>query len=319
MVLPHVKRLAVRSHNLAISQVERVIALRTLPAFQELSAAELTVIAERATPRFFPKGATLSRSGAPLRSVHFIIEGSVGVRRKERAPRVVAAQDVVGALAVLTADPEGEHVIAREDTATLELEREDLEDIFDDNFPIFLGVLRALARTEIALRRRFGKSAGYIAPKSAEPAREIVNLELLERIFFLRQPMSFAKRRIEALADLALEAQELDVRSGVELWRAGGVADHSVMLMSGLVECTTDDGKQRFVLGPSAIVGGLDSVAGAKRWYTATTATHVRGLRVDSQVLLDVIEDNMEMAGDMLRVFASAIDDLEGRLEAAEL
>jgi CRP-like cAMP-binding protein len=314
MVLPHVERLTVRSHNLAISQVERVIALRTLPAFQELSAAELTVVAEHATPRLFPKGASVSRAGAPVRSVHFIIQGSVEVLRKHRPPRIVGAQDVVGALAALTADPQGERVIARQDTATLELEREDLEDIFDDNFPIFLGVLRALARTEIALRRRLGKSAGYAAPKSPAPTREIVNLELLERIFFLRQPMSFAKRRIEALADLAQEAQELDVGSGVELWRAGCVADHSVMLMSGLVECTTDDDSQQFVLGPSAIVGGLDSVAGAKRWYTATTATRVRGLRVDNQVLLDVIEDNMEMASDMLRVFASAIDDLEGRL-----
>jgi CRP-like cAMP-binding protein len=301
-------------HDLAISQVQRVLHLGTFTAFRGLSSGDLSVIAEHAKPRYFPRGSTLLRPGFPVQRLYFIVRGQVDILRDGVPHRIMGAQDVVGGLAALTGDREGQHVVARSDAVTLELERDDMEDVFEDNFRIFVGVLRAIARAELALRRGLGEDAGYETPRSAEPSRQVGRLDLVERIFFLRQIMSYAKTRIEALADLAQEARELDLPTGRLLWQPGDVADHSVMLIGGLVACQSGDERQRFRFGPGAIVGGLESVASEPRWYSAIAETRIRALSIDAQSLLDVVEDNMEIATDMLRVHARALRDLGDRI-----
>jgi CRP-like cAMP-binding protein len=283
-----------------------VLLLRTFRAFSTLSPAELAVIADNTTPRFFPRGSVLLQPGVPVRAIHFVVHGGVEIPREGRPPRLVGAQELVGGLAALTQDPLGEHAVAREDTVTLELERDNMEDVFEDNFPIFLGVLRAMAHTQLALRRRLGPTAGFAAADSPEPIRPVGKLDLVERIFFLRRTMSFAKTRIEALADVAHDAAGLVLGEDV--------ADVAVLPLSGIIDCDTDDGSQHFAFGPGSIVGGLDSFAGEPRWFTARATTAVRALVIDTQVMLDVIEDNMEMTTDMLRVFAGVIRDLQNRI-----
>jgi CRP-like cAMP-binding protein len=300
--------------ELSVNQVQRVLSLRTFRAFSTLSPAELAVIAENATPRFFPSGSELLRPGVPVRAIHFIVRGSVEMMREGRPPLVLGAQDVVGGLAALTQDPKGEQVVAREETVTLELERDSMEEVFEDNFPIFLGVLRAMAHTQLVLRRRLGPEAGFAPPDGPNPVRPVGKLDLVEKIFFLRRTMSFARTRIEALADLAQESNELVVPKGRQIWSAGDVADIVVMPVSGIIDCVSEDGKQTFGFGPGSIIGGLDSFAGEPRWFTASARTALRALSIEAQTLLDVVEDNMEMTTDMLRVFANVVRELQDRV-----
>ena len=123
--------------------------------------------------------------------------------------------------------------------------------------------------------------------------------------------MSFAQTRIEALADLAQETEDLTLPAGQILWRAGDVADHALMPISGIIACETDDGRQKFKFDPGSTVGGIDALANMPRWYQAQAETPVRTLRVEGQRLLDVIEDNIELGMDMLRVFGLGLRQLQ--------
>jgi CRP-like cAMP-binding protein len=164
------------------------------------------------------------------------------------------------------------------------------------------------------LRKRLGTGAGF-APveKKVDTSKAHRPLGLAERIMLLRSTMNFAQARIEALSDVAQECREITLDAGAELWKVGSPATFMLVLENGTLDCTTEDGAQRFEMGPQSLAGGLDALAGEPRWYDAVAATPLRALRIEIQSLLDVIEDNMEMAVDMLRVFAQVILELEDR------
>ena len=292
-------------------QVQRVLLLRTFEAFRDLSPVELAAVAEHVRPRLFRKGTQLFQLGQVVRSNHFVVEGKIAIVRDGRHVRVFGPQSSIGGLASLTGEPETQVYLALEDTETLELFRDDVQDVFEDNFRIFQGVMRAITRVVLEVRRGLGPGAGFPAVTNADPVRPVGKLGLVEKVFFLRQTMSFAQTRIEALADLAQEARDLTVPAGQMLWRAGDVSDHALMLISGIIACVTDDGQQSFKFDPGSTVGGIDALANVPRWYQAQAETPVRMLRIDAQRLLDVIEDNIELGMDMLRVFGLGLRQLQ--------
>jgi CRP-like cAMP-binding protein len=292
-------------------QVQRLLLLRTFEAFRDLSPVELAAVAEHVRPRRFRKGAQLFELGSVVRSNHFVVEGKVAIVREGKQVRVFGPQSSLGGLASLTGEPESQIYLAIEDTETLELLRDDIQDVFEDNFRIFQGVMRAITRVVLEVRRKLGPSAGFPPVTNADPVRPIGEMGLVEKVFFLRRTMSFAQTRIEALADLAQEAEDLTLPAGQILWRAGDVSDHALMLISGIIACETDDRKQSFKFDPGSTVGGIDALASVPRWYEARAETPIRTLRVDAQRLLDVIEDNIELGMDMLRVFGLGLRQLQ--------
>jgi len=292
-------------------QVQRVLLLRTFEAFRDLSPGELAAVAEHVRPRLFRKGSYLFQLGQVVRSNHFVVDGKVAIVKDGKHVRVFGPQSALGGLASLTGEPETQLYLALEDTETLELFRDDIQDVFEDNFRIFQGVMRAITRVVLEVRRRLGPSTGFLPMTTTDPIRSVDELRLMEKIFFLRQTMSFAQTRIEALADLAQETEDLTLPAGQILWRAGDVSDHALMPISGIIACETADGLQSFKFDPGSTVGGIDALANVPRWYEARAETPVRTLRVDAQRLLDVIEDNIELGMDMLRVFGLGLRQLQ--------
>jgi CRP-like cAMP-binding protein len=298
----------------AVTQVERVLALKTFEVFKGLPAQELAVLAEHARPRFFPSGALLLRPGIPVKTLHFILQGLVEVVREGSAPAELGPQDVLGGLRALGGDDQTEHARALQNTTTLQLHRDDLQDVFEDNFSVFLGVLRTLARAQLSLRRRLGEHAGFSPSAPGTAAHAVGELGLVEKLFHLRKAMDFAESRVEALADLAQEAEAVRVEAGQVLWEVGDLAEYNVLVLEGVIGATTTSSEQHFEFGPGSVVGGLDAMAGEPRWYRAVAKEPLTALYMRSQHVLDVIEDNVEFGMDMLRLFARTLHGLSGRL-----
>ena len=57
--------------------------------------------------------------------------------------------------------------------------------------------------------------------------------------------------------------------------------------------------------------GALEAMASLPRWFDATATTDVHALRMDSELLLDVFDDNEDMAIGYLSMIARQA--LEGR------
>src|SRR5206468_1420423 len=64
-----------------MSPMERVLALRTIPLFQDLSTADLRRLADLAEERSFADGEVISSEGEVGDELHLVLSGTVGVTR----------------------------------------------------------------------------------------------------------------------------------------------------------------------------------------------------------------------------------------------
>lgn len=300
-----------------IGSVRRLLVLRSFPPFASVTPDVLAAVAEYARERSFAEGEHISREGKPINGIHFIVHGEVEMGRHGRALRTLGPRSAVGGLGVFAEEPEGYDCVALRDTVTLEIAADDIQDIFEDHFVLVRASLQGLAQEILEVRRRLGPTAGYVSEIGESPACPAHELDLVERMAFIRRAMSFARSKLDAVADLAREAKEIRCDPGETLWKEGEASDHVLQLVCGSLDCTSQDGRHAFRLGPGHTAGGLDAVGEVPRWYTATTREQVVGLRIQTETLFDVFEDNAEMARDFLRLIARDLIQLYE--EAADL
>jgi len=288
-----------------LANIERLMVLRTFAGFATLSPSEVGVMAELTRKRFYPAGTIISSEGAPSRSIHFIVDGEVELKRHGHTLEKFGPRSAVGGLNSLARDPDTPEILALEDTVTLEILTEDMEDVFEDNFEILVNVTRAVARGIMQLRRELGGEAGFDQDGESAvcPARK---LDLVERIFFLRKSIAFANTRIEALAQLARNAKEVRLPAGTVLWNEGDDSDRLMFIICGTVKCSTASG-QEFTFRGGGSIGGIDTLADEPRWYGANVTDGLVALEFDREIFLDVLEDHHEMARDFVGVLAAGV------------
>ena len=289
-------------------QVERILHLKQLPVIGTLPSADLALVADRMRERFFKKGEQLLREGEPARAFYAVLEGNLHVSRNGTTIGHTRAGGVVGGFAILGRDPRGLSVRAEADTLTLEVEGEAVFDILEDNFGIMHHVLREVARQLIDLIARQPNPWAHIPiapdPGMARPQE----LDLVERIFFMRTSSPFRQASINALAELSRGMTEVRAEPGTTLWTAGDHAGWVSLLVSGEVTCTTPGGEPQ-QLGPGTPLGSLEASAERPRWYTAVARTQVTALNGPISGLIDVFEDNFGMAMDYTALMARWLMD----------
>lgn len=289
------------------SHLERVLRLRTLGGFASMTFDEVGVIAENTVDRFFPTGAELFAEGEPVNAMHYVLEGKVAVRRKGETLEIFEAPAVVGGLGALAGLADGQQMVALEDCWTLEMDGSVMADVFEDNFTLLHMVIRAMAEQFIDARRAAGPVAGF-DQNINEVEAPAAELGLVERLFYLRQSMTFGRGRIEMLLGLARDARELRVPAGTALWRTGDPTGTWLVIVAGVIAC--QNGDQLFRFGPGDSVGGLDALGGVPRWFDARVESDLVALEIDADLLVDLFEDNVDLALDTCRRIAGFLIEL---------
>jgi CRP-like cAMP-binding protein len=303
-----------------IGRIERIHALRSMfgtsggPSTQALAA-----LAEHIMPVRIPRGTQLAREGSLLGIVYLIIEGKIVASRHGHPWGEFAAPGSIGFLPALAGGMQGIDCRAVEDTIALALRSEDMLEVLEDHFDLLLGAMRGFARSAIELRRQLMPSAGF-SNELRETSESLDGpLDLVERILHLRQSFALQRSFVAEISEIARAAQEARYAPGTQLWSVGDVADHAVILLGGVVDCDTPDGA-RFSFGPGDIIGNLDTMASAPRWFNAVTREPVVALVLHAEVMVDVLEDHAELAFDFLRMFSAGLVDLRERVhERAQL
>ena len=277
-----------------LSSLERMLVMKKLPTYGTLPSADLAVLADMSRERFFPKGSLLLAEGEAVPAIYLIVLGRVEVSRGGRVVGTVAAANGIGGLGLLAGDPYGVDARALEDTLTLELEADLMFELFEDRFAILHHILRDLARQMIDQYRDPRISPAEIIP-GWDPVPAGRDLDLVERIFFLRKMLPFRKAGINALAEVSRALMQIQFEAGTVLWHEGEPAPGVFLVMNGEVRCRSAAG-QDFVAGPGFPLGALEAVAEEPRWYEAVAETRVTGLQGPVETLIDVFEDNFDLA-----------------------
>jgi CRP-like cAMP-binding protein len=275
--------------------MERLLHLRKLPVLGSLSPGDLGLIAEQAGTRFFRRGHELLREGEPIGAVHIIVEGRVRMRRGSHDLGHATPGAGVGGLGFLARDETGISALAETDLITLEIDGDTLDEILEDRFSILQHLLRETSRRLIDLWHQAPREALAAQVRMSAPGFE-GELDLVERMLFLRESLPFVRASASALADLARNLVELQFAPGTVLWRRGEPARQVQLLVKGRVSCSAPI--PGFVLEPvpGFPIGGLDAVAGVPRWYEAVCDGPVVTLSGDIEMLFDLFEDNAGVA-----------------------
>ena len=91
------------------------------------------------------------------------------------------------------------------------------------------------------------------------------------------------------------------------LWSAGDAGPYALLIVEGAVECSVPGNGPRFLAGAGWGLGTMESLGELSRWHDATTASPVVALHGAMEGLIDVFEDNVEMAMSFLSLLARGI------------
>ena len=133
----------------SMSPMERVLALRTIALFEELSTADLRRLADLAEERAFADGEVISSEGEIGDELHLVLAGIVAVTRGGTGPASVVARrgpgDVVGEMSIITRNPRVASLIAEDDVRTLRIGRQEFESMIRERPDVSLAMMRVLA------------------------------------------------------------------------------------------------------------------------------------------------------------------------------
>ncbi len=287
-----------------IGPLEAALHLKSLQALQDLPRAELAVLAQQTRERHFAKGAVLFQSGVPVGGFHLIVEGRVRASGPEHGDKVLGPGEVLGLLTLLSRSEDGMDGIAETDTITLEIDGDQLADVFEDHFFILHNELKSLSRAMLVERGRMPDGA-YLAPAEGLATPPERDLDLIQRLAFMRHNLK--RENIDGLIQVARQAREVHYPAGARLWSRGDSSGFSCALVRGSVRCALDEQGRYFRCGPGYPLGNLESLAGEPRWYDAVSETPLLTLRAETDVMIDVLEDHFEMATGYLAGLATSI------------
>lgn len=284
--------------------VERVLLLKKTPPLDTLPSPLLAIVAEYARERVVPQGTVLLKPGEPTPGIYFVADGHIRVRTRGRDFLMAQRGTGIGGLELLARREPGVEAVAETDALVLEIDADTVTELFEEHFAIFHHTLRGLSRQLVQLRLALPEVTLVAGPRPVPVTGADRELDLVERIFFLRQVPPFLSSSITALAELARGVNQMRYDAGVKLWSEGDPARAVFLIMSGRVACPSSSGP-RVMAGPGTPLGALESVGEVPRFHDAITETPVVALATDVEMLLDVFEDNMAMGLDYMALIAS--------------
>lgn len=309
----------VRVTEVELGVVERLVALRAFPGAHALGSPALVALASIAEPIEVKQGTTFVRPRERVGALYVVVEGAVrAVARGRAGPQRIEAQGVVGLAHALARDASGLECVAEVDTIMLQIDVEDLEDVFEDHPGALVLAARELSRR--AMTEGHDMLGVAQAPRRGGPGpfAPVLDraLDLVERLLFLRSHPVIGAASLDGAAVLASAAVEVRHRRGDVLWSAGAPSSSALYLLSGAVRVPA--GKDARRVGPrearaGEALGELECIADLPRRASVTAIHDVHALVIERDAMLDAWEDHVGLGMEVLRALgASLVEDRAG-------
>ncbi len=146
---PDVQRVAtIRNEGEAtmFSSVDKVLFLRKVALFSQLSSRELLNVASIAEQVDYPESAVLLREGDEGDSLYLILSGEVAVQTGGRTVAILGPRECVGEMAILDREPRSATVVALDRVSALRIDREAFYEVMGQKREIALGIIKILVQ-----------------------------------------------------------------------------------------------------------------------------------------------------------------------------
>ncbi len=292
-----------------VDLTERAIYLRVIPVTAQLASPVLHAVAQCLVEREVPPGESLLSTGKKVRALSLITEGRVALLKDGKRVGELVPPQSAGFLNIVAGTDAPYDAICETTVSLLELSAENLLELFEDQPSLLQATIVYMGERLLAEMKEMPQQAlglpSEVIPLEV-PARE---LDLVERMFFLRCMSAFKHTNVSALSAIAEQLVELRRGPGESVFELGAPPEHTVFVVKGTIGCETEDGR-RFQYGPGTAVGGLEALASKPRWYSARAETEVVALLGRVEHLLDVVEDNFEFGMAFVSTLAQGLSGI---------
>ena len=133
-----------------VSILERILLLREIPIFADLSPEDLKLVAEIAREEWYPQNTVIFRQGEGGNMMFVIVEGHLQVLRTVNGNEQVLAQrsagDFVGEMAIIESAPRSATLLTQTDVRVLAIDGETFKGILRERPDVSFAVLRSVSR-----------------------------------------------------------------------------------------------------------------------------------------------------------------------------
>jgi len=138
---------------LIIPTIEKVLFLKKVSLFKQLSIDELAQIAVVSEAIEYAKDTSIIRQGELGESMFLTLRGKVRVHSADRELAQLGEGEVFGEMTLLDAEPRSASVTALTDVIVLRVRREDFDDILEEKPEIARAIIKVLcARLRTAIK-----------------------------------------------------------------------------------------------------------------------------------------------------------------------
>ncbi len=129
-----------------ITTLEKVLFLKEVSLFKNITSERLAKIATIAKEVEFPRGERIINEGDEGDSLFIIVEGGVSILKGKDIIARLSSKDFFGEMAILDSEPRSASVIADTDITCLKINREDFTEILIDEHEIMLSIIKSLVQ-----------------------------------------------------------------------------------------------------------------------------------------------------------------------------
>ncbi|HEY8431921.1 MAG TPA: cyclic nucleotide-binding domain-containing protein [Sandaracinaceae bacterium] len=276
---------------------ERILELRRVPALRALPARSLADVARAVDVETRAPRPPLIVEGGTVRSVAWVLRGSVRWAHGGRALGRSEEGASVGLLEVLAGAPARASVTADGEVELARVSADRFFELLEDSFDLVEALLRAIASELAMLGARTLSRAAGLEVSGALPSE----VDFTERLVRLRTSRPFVRAPIRALATLAQRGRVRRWARGARLWERGAPAREIAVLLAGEVR------EARAAHRAGETLGLVEALAACPHGATAVAHGPVVAHVFDVDALTDVLEDDEELSLTLLRTCAEEL------------
>lgn len=285
--------------------LDLLLRLRRIPLFRMLPLESLNTLALSARLQTLAPGQALARAGERWSTLCLVLSGELeGLPGGADARGLTQRVELLGALALLAAQPLPFEIRARSSVQLLRIPADALFDLLEADPGALLEVLRATAQLLLAAPVSTGGEPPRTAARGAQPR------DLVQRMMLIWRSFGMENVSVTGLAELARVATQSIADGKRPLWRVGDAASEGILVVDGDVTLqVAGTGVQH--VGPGGLLGGLDLFAGTPRRYDAYPTAGTVLLHMPATQILGLFEDHFDMATGVLTGMARGALALE--------